>query len=60
MVGDRNMSIRPPNAAMLSNEAGKSLRTRNLMDDVPIDVEQIVAVVVALDDMPAPNLVVKR
>jgi hypothetical protein len=30
------------------------------VDDVPINVEQIVAVIVAFYDVPAPNLVVKR
>jgi hypothetical protein len=60
MIGDGNMGTWTPHPPVLGDQAGKSLWARNLVDDVPIDVEQIIAVIVRLDDMPTPNLVVKR
>ena len=46
--------------AVLCNQAGKSLRAGDLLDQMPIDVDQRVTVIVGFDNVLSPNLIVKR
>src|SRR3569833_3094960 len=59
MIRNRDVRLRPMEAAPLVGQAGKALRTRHLLHEVSVDVEQHAAIVVSLDDVLLPDLVVK-
>ena len=60
MIGDGDVRIRPPQRAIFADQTGESLRARDLLDQMTIDVDQRVPIVIGLDDMRSPNLVVQR
>ena len=41
-------------------QVGKCLRARNLLHEMPVDIQQRAAIVVFLDDVLLPDLLVER
>jgi hypothetical protein len=60
MISDGDMSIWPAHRAVFGDQAGESLRARNLLDQMTVDVKERVSIVVGPDDVLSPDLVVKR
>ena len=59
MIGHRERQLGAPHLAPREPQRFEGLRTGDLVDQVPVDIEQAGAVLAPLDDMRVPNLLVE-
>lgn len=60
VVYRRESAVGTANGTPCSTQSLKSLRTRHLVHQMPVDVDEREAVLVYFDDMIVPDLIVKR